>query len=168
MNDATIALDPDPLRGGGARALRPLSPAEAQYLGAAFAAMPPWSAYPYSADALAAYLARSEPHAPRLAITCGGEIAGAVGWRLDWLRGAYVQFLGLRSAFQGRGLGEAVMTWLEREARSAGERNLWVAVSDFNDGAIRFYARHGFVATARLDALVRDGRTEILMRKRLA
>lgn len=168
MNDATIALDPDPLRGATLRALRPLSRDEAQSLGAAFAAMPPWSAYPFSADALAAYLARSEPHAPRRAITCGGEIAGAVGWRLDWLRGPYLQFLGLLSAYQGRGLGEAVLTWLEHEARTAGERNLWVAVSDFNHGAIRFYARHGYVETARLDDLVRDGRSEILMRKRLA
>jgi len=56
---------------------------------------------------------------------------------------------------------------MEREARAAGERNLWVAVSEINTDAQRLYERHGFIQAARLDDLACDGRTEILMRKRL-
>ena len=70
-------------------------------------------------------------------------------------------------AWQGRGLGSALLLWLEREARAAGERNIWVAVSEINAAAIRLYERHGFKQAAKLDDLVYDGRAEILMRKRL-
>ncbi|MEI9902060.1 MAG: GNAT family N-acetyltransferase [Hyphomicrobium sp.] len=68
---------------------------------------------------------------------------------------------------QGRGLGAAFLAFMEREARAAEERNLWVAASEINVDAIRFYERHGFMATARLDDLAYDGRAEILFRKRL-
>jgi ribosomal protein S18 acetylase RimI-like enzyme len=42
-----------------------------------------------------------------------------------------------------------------------------VAASDFNSGALRFYERHGFVRVAALEGLVAEGRSEILLRKRL-
>ena len=60
------------------------------------------------------------------------------------------------------------MAFMEREARAAEERNLWVAASEINDGAIRFYERHGFVRVAALDGLAYDDRVEFLLRKRLA
>lgn len=148
--------------------LEPLDAAVAASLAADFARMPPWSEYPYPAEAIAAYLDTVELAAPRHAIHSGGVLAGAVGIRLDWLRGPYLQFLGILPSHQGSGTGRAVLAWFETEARRAGSRNLWVAVSDFNGGAIRFYERHGFRETARIDGLVQDGKIEILMRKRLA
>ena len=33
--------------------------------------------------------------APRFAVWLGGKLAGAAGLRLNWLRGPYVQFLGV-------------------------------------------------------------------------
>jgi ribosomal protein S18 acetylase RimI-like enzyme len=57
---------------------------------------------------------------------------------------------------------------MEREARAAEDRNMWVAASEINADAIRLYERHGFKETTRLDGLVCDDRTEILFRKRLA
>ena len=69
--------------------------------------------------------------------------------------------------FQRRGLGRTVLDWIEGEVRAIKERNLWVAASEINSDALRFYERHGFAQTARLDDLVYDGRTEILLRKRL-
>jgi len=140
---------------------------EAPRLGEAFTAIDPWAAYVYPASALAAYFASQEPGAPRFLLTLGGEIAGAVGLRLGWLRGPYIQFLGLLPKFQRRGLGSMALAWVEHEARSAGNRNLWVAASQINADALRFYERHGFAQVAKLDDLVYDGRTEILLRKRL-
>jgi ribosomal protein S18 acetylase RimI-like enzyme len=78
-----------------------------------------------------------------------------------------LQFIGVTPAHQNSGLGSAVLDWMEREARAARERNLWVAVSEINTDAQRLYERHGFFQAARLDDLAWDGRTEILMRKRL-
>jgi len=145
----------------------PLPPEAAEQLGTAFAAIDPWARYPYPAAALAGYFAAQEPGAPRFALRCGGELAGCVGVRLNWLRGPYLQFLGILPDFQRRGLGALALAWVEAEARRGAERNLWVAATDFNEGALRFYERHGFMRVAPLPDLVRDGRTEILLRKRL-
>jgi GNAT superfamily N-acetyltransferase len=144
-----------------------LEPGEAEALGAAFAAIDPWASYPYPAAALAAYFANDEPGAPRFSLRAGAGLAGAVGLRIDWLRGPYLQFLGMLPGRQGRGLGKAVLHWIESEARAAAQRNLWVLASDFNAGALRFYEREGFARIAALDALVAEGRAEILLRKRL-
>lgn len=154
--------------GGRSWHLAPLDPRHADALGTAFAAMSPWVDYPFPASGLAAYFAKDEPGAPRYQIMTGDEVAGVVGLRLDWLRGPYLQFLGLLPPHQGHGVGARVLAWFEANARDGGQRNLWVAASDFNLAALHFYARHGFSECARLDGLVSDGRTEILMRKRLA
>lgn len=153
--------------GCGDLLIEPLPTSEAHRLGAAFAAIDPWAEYGYPASALSAYLAAHEPGAPRFALMLGSDIAGVAGMRLGWLRGPYMQFLAFLPEFQGRGLGSAVLAWMEREARAGHERNLWVAAAEINVGAIRLYERHGFTQTARLEGLVYDGRTEILLRKRL-
>lgn len=140
---------------------------EARELGASFAGIDPWARYPYPASALESYFATTEPGAPRYGISSGTTLAGAIGIRFNWFHGPYIQFLGLLPGQQSLGLGARVLNWLETDARGHGARNLWVAASDFNAGAIRFYERHGFSRAAALDGLVRDGKTEVLFRKRL-
>jgi ribosomal protein S18 acetylase RimI-like enzyme len=156
-----------PLRDGGRLTIAPLSVGDGDRLGALFAAIDPWAAYGYPAAALSKFLSAVEPGAPRFALQVGGEVAGAAVIRTAWLRGPYLQFIGVTPAHQNSGLGSAVLDWMEREARAARERNLWVAVSEINTDAQRLYERHGFFQAARLDDLAWDGRTEILMRKRL-
>ena len=136
-------------------------------LGTGFAAIDPWARYNFSAEALAAYLAKAESGAPRYVIRIGGAVAGAVGIRSAWLRGPYLQFLGILPPHQGQGAGQLVLAWFEGTARAHGERNIWVAASDFNSAALKFYEHHGFQRAARLDGLLADGETEILLRKRL-
>ncbi|MBZ0210095.1 MAG: GNAT family N-acetyltransferase [Hyphomicrobium sp.] len=152
---------------GGPLVITPLGAAEGDRLGVVFAAIDPWAAYAYPAAALSRFLAASEPAAQRLQLSLGDDVAGAAVIRTRWLRGPYLQFLAVVPGLQGRGIGSTVLRWMEREARMARERNLWVVASEINAGAMRFYERHGFEPTARLDDLVCDGRTEILMRKRL-
>ncbi len=136
-------------------------------LGARFAAIDPWLSYPFPAAALTAYFGDKEACAPRYIILSGDAIAGAVGLRQNWLRGPYLQFLGLLPSYQSQGLGQSVLAWFEGTARARGERNLWVAASEFNTDGLRFYEGHGFSRVALLDDLVRAGMTEILLRKRL-
>jgi len=145
--------------------LRPMTADAAARLGPLFAAIDPWRSYRFDPAQLTRYLLTVEADAPRFEIVCGGETAGAIGTRLNWLRGPYLQFLGLLPHSQSRGLGRQLLQWFEDEARSRGDRNAWVAVSEFNVGAQRFYERFGFVHAARLPDLVSDGVTEILMRK---
>lgn len=148
--------------------LTPLRAGEPEHLGTAFAAIAPWASYPYSPAALASYFAAIEPDAPRYAIRAGETLIGALGARMNWLRGPYIQFLGLLPDCQSQRAGSRVLNWFETAARENSQRNLWVAASDTNTGALRFYRRHGFEAVAGLDGLVTDGRTDILLRKRLS
>ena len=153
-------------RGGEALALEPLPADIAPLLAREFAAIDPWAAYPYPPSGLEAYFSAKEPNAPRFLLTAGGLPAGAIGMRLNWLRGPHVQFFGILPAFQRSGIGAILLAWIEAQAQ--GERNLWLTVSDFNLEARAFYERHGFALVAPLPGLVRDDRTELLMRKRLA
>lgn len=148
-------------------ALEPMVPDAAERLGDALAAIDPWARYGFTPTALTAYLADDEPGAPRYVICVNGQIAGAVGLRTSWLRGPYLQFLGIVPAYQGDGIGGSVLQWFEDNARAAGARNLWVAVSAFNSGAMRFYQQHGFQPAAELDNLLQDGISESLLRKNL-
>jgi diamine N-acetyltransferase len=148
-------------------ALTPIPPGETQRLAADFAAIDPWARYAYTPARLAAFFAGSEPSAPRYALIADGDIAGVVGLRLDWLRGPFLQFLGVLPAAQGKGLAGSVLAWIELEARRGEHRNLWVTASDFNIRALSLYNRHGYEEVARLDGLVTDAHAEILLRKRL-
>lgn len=152
-------------RRGAAISLLPMPADVAPSLAAQFAAIDPWAAYPYPPGLLADYFSAKEVAAPRFLLTIAGKPAGVVGMRLNWLRGPHIQFLGVLPAFQREGLGGQLLAWIEREA--SGNRNLWLTVSDFNVKARTFYERHGFVVVAPLPGLVREDRTELLMRKQL-
>lgn len=151
----------------GSVTLLPLPASQAEALGTAFAAIDPWASYAYPASAITSYLAGAEPSGVRLLLQVDGTVAGAVGLQPSWLRGPYIRFLGILPPFQRRGLGSAILAWIEAETRQQPERNLWVVASQINTDAIRFYERHGFDQAAVFDALVYDGRDEILLRKRL-
>jgi diamine N-acetyltransferase len=148
-------------------ALRPLTGDEANAIGAMAARMDPWARYPITAEHLSAFFARIEPGAPRFGIHVAGTLEGAVAVRDEWFAGPYIQTFALSPNCQGRGLGSRVLAFIEAEARRASQRNLWVAASDFNVAAHRFYERRGFARVATIPALLRDDRDEILFRKRL-
>jgi GNAT superfamily N-acetyltransferase len=80
----------------------------------------------------------------------GDEDAAAVaGFRvvhnLAWGRFAYIDDLVTRAALRGRGHADAVMAWVEREARrqGCGELHLDSGVGPDRADAHRFYFRHG-------------------------
>lgn len=153
--------------GTGALTLRPLPPGEAQKLGPLFAAIDPWARLGYPAEALTAYFGTLEKSAPRYAIMVGNDVAGAMGVRLNWLRGPYVQFLGILPHYQKRKLGSMFLAWLAQEAVRHGEKNVWVLASTFNEDALRFYAANGFERTGEIPELVAPGTAEVLLRRRL-
>ncbi len=142
-----------------------VSQTQAQELATQIAQMDPWAKYPYPADGIASYLEKQIPREPRYAIHCGDDLVGACGFQLNWLRGPYVQFLAILPKFQGNGFGGVILDWVCREARLKECRNVWVLASDFNSRARDFYKDNGFAEVCEIPDLVRDGRTEILMRK---
>ncbi len=152
----------------GAGLLRPLSPGTPEKLGAALAAMPPWSVIGWPAERLTASFHRQAPSVRRFELMVEDELAGTVTIQDPFLHGPYLQLLAVLPGFQGQKLGAAVLQWMEREARSAEARQLWLCVSTFNAGARAFYERFGFKEAALLDKLASDLSDEILMRKRLS
>lgn len=151
----------------GTVTFQPMTAEAAQSLGGALAQIDPWARYDYTGETLAAFLAGEEPGAQRFQIVVDRALAGAIVLRSNWLRGPYLQFLGILPPFHRQGVGRSALGWFERGAQTGGARNLWVAASDFNVPAQAFYERHGFVRVAAIDGLVADGAAEILFRKRL-
>ena len=140
---------------------------EAVKLAEHFAGMEPWSRYPRTPAELVSFFEQEEPLAPRYALRYGGELAGLVVVRKNWLRGPYLQFLGLLAEYQKQGLGGQVLDWLEGCAANDGQRHVWIMVSEFNAAARAFYGCHGYEEISAVPDVVRDGIREILVRKRV-
>jgi ribosomal protein S18 acetylase RimI-like enzyme len=97
-------------------------------------------------------------------IEAEGAVAGLALLRPRFLFGDYLELLAVAPGRQGRGLGGALLDHVEAHAFARGQ-NLFVCVSDFNEGARRFYRRHGYAEIGPIPNLLIPGTAEILMRK---
>ncbi len=129
--------------------------------------MEAWRSYNRTAASSAEFLSAQEAGAQRYIIRCDKHLAGAMCWRPNWLRGPYLQFLAVLPEAQNQGIGACVLRWLEGEAAAAGGRHVWIMVADGSSGASRFYECHGYETTAAVPDVVKDGMTELLLRKRV-
>src|SRR5262245_28458874 len=151
---------------GRSLALAQFTPAAADRLGPATAAIGPWAHYGFDGQKLAAGFKSSTAPLHRFQLECDGELAGAIIIACPWLAGPYLQMLAIQPTHQKLGIGAKILDWFEAEA-STEFRNVWLCVSGFNVDAQRFYAAHGYSRVATLEGLMRDGDAELLMRKRL-
>ncbi len=76
----------------------------------------------------------------------GGEIAGHLYAFAD--EGIYVDRLHVRSDLKGRGIGTALLHYLEKQ--TDGQR-IWLDVLRGNDAALAFYHARGFVTVGETD-----------------
>ena len=97
-------------------------------------------------------------------IESDGAVVGLALLRSRFLLGEYVELLAIAPAAQGKGLGRLLLAHLEKLV-FARANNLFVCVSDFNDGARRFYRRHGYQEIGPIPDLLVTGSAEILLRK---
>jgi len=124
----------------------------------------PWIRLSFSAASLANYLTREDPSLRRYAISDRDNLMGVICVRYPWLRGPYIELLGLFPNCRGKGVGKQVLSWAETEARRE-SKNLWVLTSSFNQPAISFYQRQGFYLIGTIQGLVTPEYDEILLRK---
>lgn len=96
-----------------------------------------------------------------------GEIAGFVVLEMSGAFVGYVKSICVSPRWRGRGVGGRLMSFAEERVFSEAP-NMFLCVSDFNEGALRFYERLGYEAVGELRDYIVPGRSEILMRKSIA
>ena len=76
----------------------------------------------------------------------------------------YIQTICISEAFRGKGLGKMLLHYCEKRVLKFSP-NLFICVSSFNKGAIKLYYEFGFKLVGELDNFVKEGYTELLLRK---
>jgi ribosomal protein S18 acetylase RimI-like enzyme len=145
---------------------RSLSPIDAELLSQSFAASQPWLTLGITASMLNNYLLREDNYLFRYTVRVNDNLAGVICLRYPWLRGPYIELLGLIEIYRGQGIGSQLLNWAETEARYQ-SNNLWLLTSSFNELAQQFYSRHGFQQIGRIEGLIHTDYDELLLRKRL-
>lgn len=148
----------------GCRLSTPLTSEQARAVAEMLAGSEPWVSLKFSATALANYLTRDDAALRRYVISVGDDLAGVICVRHPWLRGPYIELLGLSPDHRGKGIGKQVLAWAETEARREA-KNLWVVASSFNHQALNFYQSLGFYPIGPIQGLVTPEHDEILLRK---
>ncbi len=92
------------------------------------------------------------------------EIAGFVILQLCGTFKGYIQTLLIHDTFQGKGLGKKLLRFCEERIFKISP-NLFICVSAFNTGAIKLYYDFGFKLVGELENFVKQGYTELLLRK---
>jgi diamine N-acetyltransferase len=141
-----------------------LTDEQAQQVAEMLAASEPWLSLNFSAASLAGYLRREDAALHRYLVSVDGKVAGIICVRHPWLRGPYIELLGVSPNQRGKGIGKQVLAWVEAEARRE-SKNLWVLTSSFNHQAQKFYQSLGFYPIGPIQGLVSPEHDEILLRK---
>ena len=79
-------------------------------------------------------------------------------------RSDYLRLIGVRSDCAGQGVGAALLSEVEAQTQT---RDLFLLVSDFNEGAQRFYRRMGYEQIGAIPGYVLPDVAELIFRKRL-
>lgn len=154
--------------------IRPARPEDEDALGAlgeAIAAQPLLQRYGVTGAGLAAELGRLARGVEGTGLLLAEAAAGLCGFARFQRRGTlgaggYLQLIALRPGDEGRGAGAALLRGVEDEVR-AHSAALFLLTSDFNEGAQRFYERHGYQRAGSLPDFARPGICEHIYWKRL-
>jgi len=97
----------------------------------------------------------------------GGRVVGFVVFRVfdGFPIGGCIRAVAVDERFRGMGIGRALMSYAE-ERIFRYRRNVFLLVSSFNYGAIRFYRTLGYEPVGEIRDAVADGLSEYIFRKR--
>jgi [ribosomal protein S18]-alanine N-acetyltransferase len=91
-------------------------------------------------------------------------IAGFVILQTCGTFSGYIQTICIDEAFRGRGFGKKLLQYCEDRIFKFSP-NVFICVSSFNKGAIKLYYEFGFKLVGELENFVKNGFTELLLRK---
>ncbi len=149
--------------------IRPVRQEELPALAASVAGQPLMVRYGRTPEALEAALAAAHGRGERLLVAEEGGAIRGLAWFLTGgtlALGGYLRLIAMLPGAEGRGAGAALLAAFEAETAKE-SRHAFLLVSDFNEGARRFYERHGYVRAGALPALVLPDVAELLYWKRL-
>jgi ribosomal protein S18 acetylase RimI-like enzyme len=92
------------------------------------------------------------------------EIVGFVILQIGGTFKGYIQTICIHEAYRGMGLGIKLLQYCEERILKISP-NIFICVSSFNKGAIKLYERFGFKKIGELENFVKNGFTELLLRK---
>jgi len=92
------------------------------------------------------------------------EIAGFVIIQTCGTFSGYIQTICMSETYRGRGLGTKLLQFCEKRILKFSP-NVFICVSSFNKGAIRLYNNFGFRLVGELENFVKEGFSELLLRK---
>jgi ribosomal-protein-alanine N-acetyltransferase len=94
-------------------------------------------------------------------------IAGFVILQMDGTFKGYIQTICISEDFRGKGLGKKLLKFCEERILKISP-NIFICVSSFNTGALQLYTDFGFKIVGELNDFVKEGFTELLLRKTIA
>jgi ribosomal protein S18 acetylase RimI-like enzyme len=92
------------------------------------------------------------------------EIAGFVIIQICGTFSGYIQTICMSEAYRGQGLGTKLLQFCEERILKFSP-NVFICVSSFNKGATKLYYDFGFMLVGELENFVKEGFTELLLRK---
>jgi GNAT superfamily N-acetyltransferase len=149
--------------------IRPVEAAEIPALAEALAALPLMVRYGRDAAGLGRALEASRARGDGLLAADDGGAVRGVAWFLasgTLGLGGYLKLIAVLAGGEGKGTGVALLRAFEAETARA-SAHAFLLVSDFNEGAQRFYVREGYLRVGPLPGLVLPDVAEVLYWKRL-
>jgi len=149
--------------------VRPLAADDVPALAPALARLPLMARYGRSAERIAKDLEVALARGEGLLAWDEGGAARGLAWFLPqgtFALGGYLKLIAVAEGAQSAGAGAALLAAFETEVARA-SRHAFLLVSDFNEGAHRFYDRHGYTRVGALPGLVLPDVAEVVYWKKL-
>lgn len=146
-----------------------MAPADVPTLADGLSRLPLMVRYGRGAGRIAADLSQALARGDGLLVEEADGTLRGLAWFLragTLAMGGYLRLIAVLPGAQGGGAGAALLVAFEAEvARES--RHAFLLVSDFNDGAQRFYERHGYARVGAIPGLVLPDVAEVVYWKRL-
>jgi GNAT superfamily N-acetyltransferase len=149
--------------------LRLLVPSDVVPLAEALARLPLMARYGRGAARLAADLGAALERGDGLLVWDDQGAAAGLAWfarQGTFGMGGYLRFIAVAEGSQRAGVGAKLLAAFEEEVATT-SRHAFLLVSDFNEPAQRFYARHGYAQVGGVPGLVLPDVAELIYWKRL-
>ncbi len=129
---------------------------------------PLWERYGVTLDSAYQRLSAGQQQGATILIAETADAVVGFIWYVEkgaFFRSGYVMLIGVDPALQGQGVGENLMDAVESILFETSE-DVFLLVSDFNEGAQRFYHHRGYEPVGSLPGYVLPDVSELIYRKR--